>query len=72
MSVEVDRSFRTFAARVIMELMCSARKARPESLRAISYLAQYHTKWDDSCDKRLHKLMAYVHNTLAYRMHAWG
>ena len=66
-----DRSFHAPAARVILKLRYSARMARPDLLRSISYLARYLTKWDESCDTRLHKLMAYVHNTRAYKMYAW-
>ena len=63
-------SFHTSAARVSMKLMYAARMARPDLLRSIAYLARYLTKWDDSCDKRLSKLMAYVQNTVSYRMYA--
>ena len=30
------------------------------------------TKWDDSCDKRLNKLMADVQNTASCLMYAWS
>ena len=54
-----------------MKLMYAARMARPDLLRTISYLARYLTKWDSACDKRLSKLMAYVQNTIQYRMYSW-
>jgi hypothetical protein len=60
------------AARVIMKLMYCARMARPDLLRTISFLARYLTKWTEDTDNRLHKLMVYVQNSLAYRMYAWN
>ena len=39
-SVHADRNFHTAAARVIMKVVCGARMARPDLLRAISYFAR--------------------------------
>jgi len=64
--------FHTEAARVIMKVMYAARMARPDLIRAISFLARFLTKWSDDLDKRLHRLMSYVHHSYAYRMYAWA
>jgi hypothetical protein len=71
--VEVEpKDFNVPAARVIMKVMYAARMARPDLLRTIAFLARYLTKWTDDMDKRLHRLMVYIQNSLAYRMYAWN
>ena len=47
-----------------MKVMCAARMARPDFLRTIAYLARYLTKWTEDRDKKLHRLVAYVNNSL--------
>ena len=69
---ESPKEFNVPAAKVIMKLMYCARMARPDLLRTISYLARYLTTWTEDTEKRLHKLMVYVQNSLAYRMYAWN
>ena len=48
------------AARVLMKVLYAARVARFDLLKAVCVLATRVTKWDSSCDKRLHRLMAYI------------
>ena len=65
-----EKSFHTAAARVIMEVTHAARMARPDLLRSTAYLARFLTKWTEEHDKRLHRLMSYINNSLAYPMYA--
>jgi hypothetical protein len=51
-----------------MKMLYGARLARFDLLRAINHLAGYITKWTPDCDKRLHRIMCYVHTSLHYRM----
>ena len=67
-----EKPFHTAAAKVLMKMMYAARMARPDILRAISFLARCLTKWDEDCSKRLHRLMSYVDSTVTYRMYAWN
>ena len=60
-----------YAAKVLMKVLYAARYARFDLLRAVCYLAQYITKWDANCDKRLYRLMCYIHSTYQYRMTGW-
>mgnify|MGYP002176408590 FL=1 len=60
-----------YAAKVLMKLLYGARLARFDLLRAINHLAGYITKWTPDCDKRLHRIMCYVHTSLHYRMVGW-
>jgi hypothetical protein len=55
-----------------MKVMYVARMARPDLIRTISFLARFLTKWSEEMDKRLHRLMSYIHHSYAYRMFAWA
>merc|ERR1712051_1014879 len=61
----------TIAAKVIMKVFYAARVARYDLLRAIGGLARHITKWTPECDRRLERLMNYVHSTLEYRQVGW-
>ena len=54
-----------------MKLLYAARMARLDLLRAINHLACFITKWDTECDKRLHRLMCYVHSSLDLKQLGW-
>ena len=54
-----------------MKLLYGVRYARPDMLRAIGHLACFVTKWDELCDRKLHRLMCYVYSTLHYRLVNW-
>ena len=51
-----------------MKVLYAARVCRFDLLRAVCTLAQKVTKWDATCDKRLHKLMCYIHSTLGKQL----
>ena len=48
------------ATRVLMKLLYGARYARYDLLKAISLLATMITRWDEACDRSMHKMMCYV------------
>ena len=54
-----------------MKALHAARYARFDLLRAVCYLAQYITKWDEACDKRLYRLVCYIHSTYHLRLTGW-
>ena len=66
------KNFHTEAARVVVKVMCAARMARPDLLRSIAYMARYLTKRTEEHDTRLHRLMAYISNSMGYGMYAWS
>ena len=68
----VTKEFHTAAARARLSGVCAARMARPDLLRSIAYLARYSTKWTQDRDKKLHRLMAYINNSLGSRIRAWN
>ena len=49
------------ASSVLMRVLCGARMARFDLLKAVANLAKNVTKWNANCDKRVHRLICYVH-----------
>ena len=56
------------ACSVLMKLLYAARLARPDIMRAITELASCITKWTVACDKKLYRLICYVHASLKLRL----
>ena len=59
------------AARILMKILYGARGARLDLLRAVSHLACYFTKWTPECDRKLHRLVCYIHSSYHVRMVGW-
>ena len=59
------------ASRVLMKVLYAARVCRFDLLRAVGTLAQHVTKWDASCDRRLHRLMSYIAHHAGLRLTGW-
>merc|ERR1711867_179020 len=58
-------------ARIVMKCLYLARIGRPDILYAINVLARCVTKWTRACDKRLERLIAYIHKTKNYVQHCF-
>ena len=59
------------AAKVLMKILYAARMARTDLLRAVCHLACYITRWDSACDRRLHRLVAYIASTTDHKLVGW-
>ena len=59
------------AAIMLMTLLYSARVGRFDLFKPITFLAKRITRWDEACDRRLHRLMCYLYTTQDYRMMGW-
>ena len=59
------------AAKVLMKILYAARMARTDLLRAVCHLACYITRWDSVCDRRLHRLVAYIASTTDHKLVGW-
>ena len=46
-----------------------ARIGRPDILWSVNKLAQSITKWTKACDKRLNRLISYIHHTCEYKQY---
>ena len=51
------------AAKCIMKIMYCSRYARADTLRAVSALSQVITKWTRLSDKKLHRVISYLHSS---------
>ena len=52
-----------------MNCLYLARIGRPDILWSLNNLARAVTKWTKACDKRLNRLISYVHHTCEYRQY---
>ena len=68
---EASSHLNGYAAKILMKILYAARYARLDLLRAVCHLAQFITKWDEDCDKRLYRLVCYINSTLHVRMTGW-
>ena len=59
------------AACILMKCLYAARMARFDLLRAITHLACLITRWSSECDRKLYRLMCYIHSSLHIRMVGW-
>ena len=50
------------ASKAVLKCLYLARLARPEILWTVNSLAREVTKWTVACDKRLHRLISYLHH----------
>ena len=51
------------AAQIVLKVLYLARMSRPDLLWSVNTLARMVTKWNQACDKRLHRLIAYLYWT---------
>ena len=54
------------AARIVLKALYLARTNRPDILWSVNTLARKVTIWNVACDKRLLRLMSYLHHTKDY------
>ena len=55
-------------SKCVLKVLYFARYLRPDCLYATNILARLVTKWTVACDKRLHRLICYIHQTVDYTM----
>ena len=59
------------AARIVLEALYVARVNRPDIYWAVNTLAREVTKWTKACDRRVHRLVSYLHWTADYHQKCW-
>ena len=52
-----------------MKCLYLARIGRPAILWSVNELARSITKWTKACDKRLNRLISYIHHTCEYKQY---
>ena len=56
----------TFWSQIVVKCLYLDRIERPDILWSVNKLARAVTKWTKSCDKRLARLISYIHHTSEY------
>ena len=68
---EPNGKLKSIASKVLMKVLYAARMGRFDLLRPCNHLARYVTKWSTTCDRRLHRLMCYIHHSLQIKCVGW-
>ena len=58
-------------SQIVLKCLDLARIGRPDILWSVDKLARSITKWTKACDKRLNRLISYIHHTCEYRQYCY-
>ena len=58
-------------SQIVLKCLYLARIGRPDILWSVNKLARSFTKWTKVCDKRLNRLISYIHHTCEYRQYCY-
>ena len=56
-------------SQIVVKCLYLARIGRPDILWSVNKFARSITKWTKACDKRLNRLISYIHHTCEYRQY---
>ena len=56
-------------SQIVLKCLYLARIGRPDILLSVHKLARSITKWTKACDKRLNRLISYIHHTSEYKQY---
>ena len=56
-------------SQIVLKCLYLARIGRPDILWSVNKLARSIAKWTKACDKRLNRLISYIHHTCGYRQY---
>ena len=56
-----------YASQIVLQCFYLARIGRPNILWSVNKVARSITKWTKACDKRLSRLISYIHHTCDYK-----
>ena len=56
-------------SQIVLKCLYLARIGRPDILWSVNKLARSIKKWTKACDKRLNRLISYIHHTCEYRQY---
>ena len=59
----------TTCSQIVLKCLYLARIGRLDILWSVNKLARSITKWTEACDKRLNRLISYIHHTSEYKQH---
>ena len=56
-------------SQIVLKCLYLARIGRPDILWSVNKIARSITKWTKACDKRLNRLISYIHHTCEYKQY---
>ena len=56
-------------SQIVLKCLCLARVGRTDILWSVNKFARSITKWTKACEKRLNRLISYIHHTCEYRQY---
>ena len=56
---------------IVLKCLYLARIGRPDILWSVNKFARSITKWTTACDKRLNRLISYIHHTCKYKQYCY-
>ena len=56
-------------SQIVLKCLLLERIGRPDILWSVNKLARSITKWTKACDKRLNRLISYIHHTCEYKQY---
>ena len=59
-------------SQIVLKCFFLARIGRPDILWSVNKLARSITKWTKACDKRVSRLISYIHHTCEYKEYCHG
>ena len=59
------------SSQIVLKCLYVARIGRPDILWSVNKFARSITKWTKACDKRLSRLISYIHHTCAYKQYCY-
>ena len=57
------------SSEIVLKCLCLERIGRPDILWSVNKLARPVTKWTQACDRRLARLISYIHHTNDFRQY---
>ena len=58
-------------SQTVLKCLYLARIGRPDILWSVNKLARSITKWTKACDRRLNRLISYIHHTCEYKQYCY-
>ena len=58
-------------SQIVLKCLYLARIGRPDILWSVNKFARSITKWTKACDKRLCRLISYIHHTCEYKQYSY-
>ena len=58
-------------SQIVLKCLYLARSGRPDILWSVNKLARSNTKWTKACDKRLNRLISFIHHTCEYKQYCY-